>query len=538
MLDHVMPGYAPSLPPPGEQPFDGAFLLAPASRAHGAESDFESDEDAGFRKRVGKFGLLSVCVLGFFEVIGILLWLVGPAVRPTLESLAVPVCVLGLALIARSGKLDPTALRLVDAAVPMGVGLHFGLMLARSEPTMPMELPALFMVTAILFVRAVVVPSSWTRSSWVAALTVLPTALALLGRGGESLSLLPGHMNRMLVAFGLAWLAFLVVVTAYASQTIFGLHRRVRVATQLGQYVLERKLGEGGMGAVFLGRHVLLKRPAAIKVLRRERMGALDRARFEREVQITSSLTHPNTVTVLDYGWTTDGIFYYVMEFLDGVDLEKLVDQHGPMPAWRVVNVLRQACGALAEAHARGLVHRDIKPANMMLSRRGGVPDVLHVLDFGLASPLEHGLTSSAIAGTPGYIAPELVANRSTGDASADLYALGAVAYFLLTGTLVFDGVSPADLTLKHLTNAVEPPSARLGDPLPLEVEELVMECLAKSPEARPPSARALMGRLEEIAERLAFDREGASAFWDQAARAGETAPPRQDPSVFAAPER
>jgi serine/threonine protein kinase len=265
---------------------------------------------------------------------------------------------------------------------------------------------------------------------------------------------------------------------------------------KLGQYTLEEKLGEGGMGSVYRGRHAFLRRPTAIKLLNPERTTPEAIQRFEREVQLTSRLNHPNTIAIYDYGRTPEGVFYYAMEYLDGINLEQLVGRYGPQAEGRVIHILRQVCASLAEAHSIGLIHRDVKPANVVLNRRGGVPDFVKLLDFGLVKALgverEAGLTSTgSITGTPLYISPEAVQNAPT-DARSDLYAVGAVGYFLLTSRPVFEGASIVELLMHHVRTPPESPSQRLGRPLADDLESVLLHCLAKNPDDRPASARAL----------------------------------------------
>lgn len=270
-------------------------------------------------------------------------------------------------------------------------------------------------------------------------------------------------------------------------------------AQKLGQYAVENRLGGGSMGEVYRARHALLRRPTAIKVLKPE--GGQDlqaQARFREEVQITSLLTHPNTVQVYDYGRTPEGLFYYAMELLDGVDLETLVDQTGPVPPSRAVQILRQVCGSLAEAHRQGLLHRDIKPSNIMLTERGLIPDVVKVLDFGLARHESIQGSDSEIVGTPAYMAPEIIAEGHF-DPRTDIYALGCVAYQLLTGTPPFLERSVQTILQAHLQARPPPMSERLGRPLPEDLEAVVMACLEKEPARRPPSAEALDHLLREI---------------------------------------
>jgi eukaryotic-like serine/threonine-protein kinase len=273
-------------------------------------------------------------------------------------------------------------------------------------------------------------------------------------------------------------------------------------AKQLGQYTLEKKLGSGGMGTVYMARHALLRRPTAVKLLDLDKMSPKAATRFEREVQLTSTLTHPNTVSIFDYGRTPEGIFYYAMEYLDGTNLQDLVQRFGPVNEARSVFILKQICGSLSEAHVLGLVHRDIKPANIFLTSRGGLYDFVKVLDFGLVKTLddENGanLTNpNAMTGTPLYMAPEAVIQTQKIDARADIYAIGAVGYFLLTGTSVFPLGPVMEVCMRHVSETPESLSNRLGKPISPELENLILRCLSKPRANRPDDALALLHELE-----------------------------------------
>jgi hypothetical protein len=288
---------------------------------------------------------------------------------------------------------------------------------------------------------------------------------------------------------------------------------------QLGQYTLEEKLGEGGMGVVYRGRHAMLHRPTAIKFLDVDKTNDETIARFEREVQLTARLTHPNTIAVYDYGRTPEGIFYYAMECLEGINLEELVRKFGPLPEGRAIHILQQVCGSLAEAHAVGLIHRDIKPANVFLTCRGGLCDFVKLLDFGLVRAVDGTrsakLTSAgAMAGTPYYLSPEAIERPDTVDARSDLYSVGAVGYFLLTGTCVFDGRNILEIVRKHVATPPEPPSQRLGKPLSVELEELLLKCLQKAPEQRPASAEALADALAACVPSSPWTKHDAVRWW------------------------
>jgi serine/threonine-protein kinase len=310
-----------------------------------------------------------------------------------------------------------------------------------------------------------------------------------------------------------------VVATAVTSRVIYGLRAEVRDAMRLGQYELGRKLGEGGMGVVYQATHMMLRRPTAVKVLPIDKAGERTVARFEREVQQTSRLEHPNSVYIYDYGRTPDGQFYYAMEYLDGVTLEQLVDIDGPLSAARAAMILRQAAHALAEAHAMGLVHRDIKPANIMLCERAQVPDTVKVLDFGLVKSIDNpevdgNITqANAIVGTPHYLAPEAISNPEQVGAPSDVYALGAIGFFLVTGREVFTGQSVIEVCSKHLNTAPESPSTVLGDAIDPDFEALILRCLEKQPDDRPRDGAVLAHDLEQL-DLAGWTVEDARAWW------------------------
>jgi serine/threonine protein kinase len=327
---------------------------------------------------------------------------------------------------------------------------------------------------------------------------------------------------RWTIMNALWWIAATGITTA-TSKVIYGLRKEVRDARSLGQYTLTEKLGEGGMGVVYLARHALLRRPSAIKLLPSTRLGPDRALRFEREVQLTASLSHPNTIRVFDYGRTPDGIFYYVMEYLAGASLEEVVAHCGPLPAGRVIHILDQVAGALSEAHGIGLIHRDIKPANILLTEQGGVPDVAKVLDFGLVKQLvspsgEPGTPAlsqdNAISGTPMYMAPEAIITPERIDARADLYALGAVGYFLLTGKEVFTGHNVVEVCGHHLHSTPPPPSERIDAPIPADLEQLILTCLKKSPDERVPDARTLQTRLRACQDAQRWSEEDARQWF------------------------
>jgi hypothetical protein len=294
-------------------------------------------------------------------------------------------------------------------------------------------------------------------------------------------------------------------------------------ARRLGSYELVELLGKGGMGEVWRAEHHSLVRPAAVKLMRRELAGHLTESqvnamnlRFQREVQATAQLTSPHTVAVYDYGQTTDGVLYYAMELLNGLDAETLVRRHGPQPAERVVHLLRQACESLAEAHHRHLVHRDIKPANILLCALGLDVDFVKVLDFGLVHDLDRDtrLTiEGSISGTPAYLAPESAAHNRF-DTRSDIYALACVAYWLLTGTVVFEGDTAAAVMTAHIRDRPELPSQRTELPIPRDLEDLLMACLEKEPDDRPQSVEELSRRLGAVELKRRWTQQRAERWW------------------------
>ncbi len=290
---------------------------------------------------------------------------------------------------------------------------------------------------------------------------------------------------------------------------------------QLGQYRLEEKIGQGGMGTVYRARHSLMRRETAVKLLLPNRADPEAEARFEKEVCLTCQLTHPNTIQVYDYGHTPEGIFYYAMELLTGVNLAQLIEQHGPQPEGRVIHILRQICDSLAEAHALGLIHRDIKPANIFLCDRGGIPDCVKVLDFGLVHEFRSSSEGSSEPGrsglgTPLFMPPEAVTNANESDPRSDIYSLGALAYYLLTAEFVFEASTTEELLRKHQHEPPVPPSRRVQLAIPVSeaLESLVMSCLEKDREKRPPSVVEVRSWLERSPHAADWTLEARCEWW------------------------
>ncbi|MGF1469371.1 MAG: serine/threonine-protein kinase [Sandaracinaceae bacterium] len=390
------------------------------------------------------------------------------------------------------------------------------LVLARTAPLTI----ASFVQAHALVLRAAFVPDTPWRTAILTATIGVPAALfgALTGLPADEVDILwlqPGF----LAAAGVVQWGLTTVICAAVSQVVYGLRREVEEARRLGQYTLEELIGEGGMGLVYRARHALLRRPTAVKLLIPEKTGQRSLERFEREVQLTAQLTHPNTITIYDYGRTAQGQVYYAMELLDGATLEEIVELDGPQPAGRVVRILAQVAGALGEAHEAGLVHRDVKPSNVVLSRQGGELDVAKVVDFGLVKELEGPASTTlsaetTLAGTPLYMAPEMILGPSRPDPRSDLYALGAVGYYLLTGTHVFSGTSVIEVLGHHMHTEPEPPSLRLGDELPADLEALVLELLAKDPRERPQTGYDVRTRVEACQSFGRWTGRAAQRWW------------------------
>ena len=439
-------------------------------------------------------------------------------------------------LATRGKPLPGLVLHLVDGA---GTVLACILEIAMSF-VLPIELRpdllAVIGVFGLLLYRAAIVPSEPRRTAWIGVLLRLPAAdihVRVLCTRRCCLPAASGGYSVLRALFGIV----AVLLSTKISTVIYGLRQTVREARRLGPYTLEEKIGEGGMGAVYRASHALLRRPTAIKILPPQRAGEMDLARFEREVQMTSQLTSPHTVSVYDYGRTPDGLFYYAMEFLEGIDLEELVRRDGPMPPGRVVHVLRQVCEALGEAHRAGLIHRDVKPANILLCERGGRYDVAKVVDFGLVKSVtgaDPGVTlENTVPGTPHYMAPESLGSADRIDARSDIYSLGATAYFLLTGRTVFEGAL-AEILAQLLREMPPAPSVRLGRSLPASLDALVLAALAKKPEDRPESVEAFQAALAAMAgaDGAAWTAADAEAWWRAPGRADSRAAVRRGRSA------
>ena len=415
--------------------------------------------------------------------------------------------------------LDLGLVYMVLTALALGLTFHSGPVLRTLSVA-----PQISWIGAIILMFSAIVPSTPSKMLLAGVFAASMNPVGMLWARAQ------GHWD-----FGPASNALLmhypdyllVGVAVVISHVVTTLGRQVAKAREMGSYQLGELLGRGGMGEVYKASHRMLARPAAIKLIRPEMLGGTDPAvaaraiaRFRREAEAAAHLRSAHTVDLYDFGVTEDQTLYLVMEFLDGMDLESLVRQHGPMPAPRVVHVLRQVCDSLEEAHARGLVHRDIKPANIHVGRVGCREDFVKVLDFGLVKTAAVGAAQSlasiegVIMGTPAYMAPEMALGDNV-DARTDLYALGCVAYYLLTGEQVFTGDTVMKVITQHLQAVPVPPSERTELPIPATLEHLVLACLAKKPEDRPQNARQLAQSLDTI-DGMTWGEEEAGRWWSQ----------------------
>ncbi len=392
--------------------------------------------------------------------------------------------------------------------------------------TGPLEGPVFHLLTVanslrwffLIVVYGVFIPNTWRRCAVMAVSTALvPLVLTVLfaylrgWMGGELASVLSDTAVVMLIA---------VSVAVFGSYRIQVLQQQASEARQLGQYRLKKLLGAGGMGEVYLAEHTLLRRPCAVKLIRPEQtLDPTNLQRFEREVRAMATLTHWNTVEVFDYGHAEDGTFYYVMEYLPGKTLEALVQRYGPLPPARAIHFLRQVCRALREAHGVGLLHRDIKPSNIIACERGGVYDVAKLLDFGLVQATGLGKDAEkltvvgSVVGSPPYMAPEQATARGDIDGRSDIYSLGGVAYYLLTGRPPFVKDTAMEMMLANAYETPPPPSeVRPG--LPSDLEAVILRCLKKKPDERYPDANSLEKALAACADASGWTEEDAAAWW------------------------
>jgi serine/threonine-protein kinase len=446
--------------------------------------------------------------------------------REEQELLAGCVVATGLLVLLRRGEMPRRGLELLDAGMLYVVFavlvLDYHDHYEEGGDRAPYYL-ALFVV-----LHAVVIPSRVLRT----VLVSLPGPLAILGvqllqaRWGRPVpakepdwTAAGVHTSRWwaTVAWDQIYLATAVAIAALTSQVSFALRRRVHEARQLDRYVIEERIGRGAMGDVFRARHALMRRPVAIKFLHAETAGAQTIGRFEQEVVETCRLTHPNSISIYDYGQTEDGVFYYAMEMLEGADLERIVERTGPMSAPRAIHVLVQACNALQEAHAKGIVHRDLKPGNLVLCERGLELDVLKVVDYGLAKDLAASPPSrtqeGVLVGNALTIAPEVVRGETAGP-PADVYGLAAVGCHLLSGKPIFDVTHTTEFLMAHLHREPVHPSSRVA--VPADLEAVLLRSLAKEPADRHPGVAALRDALLSCRDAGRWTQADAAHWWSE----------------------
>jgi eukaryotic-like serine/threonine-protein kinase len=432
--------------------------------------------------------------------------------------------------ITRARSWSMRTLGILDGASVLLPGV--GLAMMAAQPDEKQLMAGMFALAVTMMARAVLIPSTATRTLCLCAMASVPLlAVSFIFHQPAAVpGLSPGLLKAIISVNAFLWLTLATSLSTVMSRTIYGLRQQVKEAADIGQYTLEAKIGSGGMGEVWRARHRMLIRPAAVKLVTAQQLGStsghdaeLRLRRFEREARATAGLRSPHTVQLYDFGVTDDGTLYYVMELLEGMDLDTLVDRFGPVPAERAIHLLMQVCASLDDAHQNGLIHRDIKPANIVVSRIGTDWDFVKVLDFGLVklgsdrqSDESLRLTAEGhLSGTPAFIAPEVVLGTQPTDHRVDIYSLGCVAYWLVTGKLVFEGPGAVKVIADHVHTPPIPPSSRTDLPIPPDLDALILECLAKDPAKRPTSAAVLQSRLQAIPIATPWTSERAEHWWD-----------------------
>jgi eukaryotic-like serine/threonine-protein kinase len=493
-------------------------------------------EDArGFlQRRVAGFSLfiaaLSFSLLSFRLVMPLALGRPRMLREPSL-LIHVPIVLSALAAwaVLRRGALSERLIHGVEAIELVAVTWSYLFLAAYLPKLSRPDLLIMLALTYTLVSRAIYVPSTPKRTLLLSILCAAPAAFsahlaladippAMVEDAARFMGVVATDVQVFGITVAVLFSAITTLISVGTSKVIYGLRAEVRDVRKLGQYTLEAKLGEGGMGIVHRASHAMLRRPTAIKLLPPDRTSEATIARFEREVQLTARLTHPNTVTVFDYGRTPDDVFYYAMELIDGISIATLVENEGAQPAGRVIHILLQIAGALGEAHRIGLIHRDVKPANVMLCERGGVADTVKVLDFGLVKQIagDDGLATRAdiVTGTPMYMSPEAIRSPERVDARSDLYSLAAVGYYLLTGRHLFTGANAVEVCGHHLHTEPRHPAEALGAPVPGDLAAVLLKSLAKEPASRHADAAVMRSELLSCEDAGAWTQEQADAWW------------------------
>jgi len=449
-------------------------------------------------------------------------WLTWGAID-TIAAIGVAIS-LGTFLYARRKDRDPAFLMDLALAYMVACAACIGLMIHLGPPTGSLmdARPMITWTPPVILIFAALMPASPWKMAVAGFVAASMDPLGMVLGQAEGVY----HFGPLYRAFLMHYPNYLLLgVAVVISQVVTRLGKEVAKEREMGSYRLGELLGRGGMGEVYRATHRMLARPAAIKLIHPEVLAAQDRrnaglavARFKREADAAAKLRSPHTVELYDFGETEDGTLYFVMELLEGMDLETLVRKEGPLPQQRVIHILREVCDSLEEAHASGLVHRDIKPANLHVGRVGLKHDFVKVLDFGLVKSVlpasEDSMATAAglTPGTPAYLAPEMALGEHC-DGRADLYALGCVAYYLLTGQLVFQAANGLQMITKHIQEVPVPPSQRTELDVAPELDRVVLACLAKKPEDRPQSASELDRMLSEI-EIEPWSEEAATQWW------------------------
>ena len=512
-------------------------LLPPerASPSGGVSASLPPDLLEQVRTRISVLALIILIAFSFDPLLYGLVWVLAkvlgfPAHFGNLGFRLVDLCAVAasaaLILVARNRKVPAHRLHTLGLAYEIGICFVIALVTYWQYYNDKKVLPNLTWVPAVVILFPLVLPGPPRRmlAAAIAAAAMSPLALLVLNLTGK----VPadgGAYFEAIVSSG-----FAVGFAYMGARVVYRLGREVAAARELGSYRLEERLGQGGMGEVWRARHRMLARPAAIKLIRpslggngRGRVPETLLRRFEREAQVIASLRSPHTVDLFDFGVAENGAFYYVMELLEGLDADTLVRKFGPLPAERAIYLLCQVCHSLSEAESRGLIHRHVKPANIFVCRYGEDRDFVKVLDFGLVKPFDEAVETepaltreNVVQGTPAFIAPEQALGRAEVDGRVDIYATGCVAYWLLTGELVFTAPNSMGLLLHHVHTPPNPPSARTELPIPPELDRLVLSCLAKNPDERPQSASELSHRLAEIEVVNAWTNERAREWWNR----------------------
>ena len=440
------------------------------------------------------------------------------------DTIALVSVLFSLGLFFYIGKSDRDPAFILDLGLVFMVltSLSLGLVIHWYVPNRDWPLtPMISWIGAVVLMNAAITPNSPIKTlvAGLVAVSMNPLAMLIARARGT------WHFDSAATAFLMHYPDYLLVgVAVVISHVVTRLGQQVTEAREMGSYRLVALLGRGGMGEVWRASHRMLAREAAIKLIQPDMLSrsggnsVVIRRRFEQEAKATAALRSPHTVELYDFGVTRDGVFYYAMELLDGIDLETLVKKYGPQPPARVVSILRQVCRSLDDAHRQGMVHRDIKPTNIFLCRLGNEYDFAKVLDFGLVKVTDDSETKltgeGATTGTPAYMAPEMALGNSELDGRTDLYGLGCVAYWLITGTLVFEEKGAAAMMLAHVRKDPVPPSKRCSSVVPASLDQAILRCLAKEPAQRPSSAEEL-GRLLERCDGIgSWSREDAQRWW------------------------